>query len=300
MKVVVPWPVADQQSAPMPDGVELVPWIDGDPPDDALDAPFMMAPYSAGRPGRLARFTGLQVLLSQSAGVDWVISQVPDGVVLCDASGVHDRSTSEWVLTAILASIREIPRFVRQQDEHLWQSKDTTELAGRRVLIVGYGSIGSAIERRLAGFEVEITKVARRARAGVHSIDELPELLPYADVVVVIVPLTDETRGLVDAGFLARLPDGALLVNASRGPVVDAGALLAELHSGRITAAVDVTEEEPLPADNPLWSAPGLLLTPHVGGDTTNYRGRLHSLVRDQVVRHLAGEPLVNVVQDGY
>jgi phosphoglycerate dehydrogenase-like enzyme len=300
MKVVVPWPVADQQSAPMPDGVELVPWIDGDPPDDALDAPFMMAPYSAGRPGRLARFTGLQVLLSQSAGVDWVISQVPDGVVLCDASGVHDRSTSEWVLTAILASIREIPRFVRQQDEHLWQSKDTTELAGRRVLIVGYGSIGSAIERRLAGFEVEITKVARRARAGVHSIDELPELLPYADVVVVIVPLTDETRGLVDAGFLARLPDGALLVNASRGPVVDAGALLAELHSGRITAAIDVTEEEPLPADNPLWSAPGLLLTPHVGGDTTNYRGRLHSLVRDQVVRHLAGEPLVNVVQDGY
>jgi phosphoglycerate dehydrogenase-like enzyme len=300
MKVVVPWPVADQQSAPMPDGVELVPWIDGDPPDDALDAPFMMAPYSAGRPGRLARFTGLQVLLSQSAGVDWVISQVPDGVVLCDASGVHDRSTSEWVLTAILASIREIPRFVRQQDEHLWQSKDTTELAGRRVLIVGYGSIGSAIERRLAGFEVEITKVARRARAGVHSIDELPELLPYADVVVVIVPLTDETRGLVDADFLARLPDGALLVNASRGPVVDAGALLAELHSGRITAAVDVTEEEPLPADNPLWSAPGLLLTPHVGGDTTNYRGRLHSLVRDQVVRHLAGEPLVNVVQDGY
>jgi phosphoglycerate dehydrogenase-like enzyme len=204
------------------------------------------------------------------------------------------------VLTAILASIREIPRFVRQQDEHLWQSKDTTELAGRRVLIVGYGSIGSAIERRLAGFEVEITKVARRARAGVHSIDELPELLPYADVVVVIVPLTDETRGLVDAGFLARLPDGALLVNASRGPVVDAGVLLAELHSGRITAALDVTEEEPLPADNPLWSAPGLLLTPHVGGDTTNYRGRLHSLVRDQVVRHLAGEPLVNVVQDGY
>jgi phosphoglycerate dehydrogenase-like enzyme len=300
MKVVVPWPVADQQSAPMPDGVELVPWIDGDPPDDALDAPFMMAPYSAGRPGRLARFTGLQVLLSQSAGVDWVISQVPDGVVLCDASGVHDRSTSEWVLTAILASIREIPRFVRQQDEHLWQSKDTTELAGRRVLIVGYGSIGSAIERRLAGFEVEITKVARRARAGVHSIDELPELLPYADVVVVIVPLTDETRGLVDAGFLARLPDGALLVNASRGPVVDAGALLAELHSGRITAAIDVTEEEPLPADNPLWSAPGLLLTPHVGGDTTNYRGRLHSLVRDQVVRHLAGEPLTNVVEDGY
>ncbi|MDX6227243.1 MAG: hypothetical protein QOI76_633 [Frankiales bacterium] len=300
MKVVVPWPVADQQSAPLPADVELVSWIGGDPPAEALDAPFVMAPYSAGKPGRLAMFTDLQVVLTQSAGVDWVISQVPPGVALCDASGVHDRSTSEWVLTAILASIRQIPRFVRQQDAHVWQAKDTTELAGRRVLIVGYGSIGSAIERRLAGFEVEITKVARRARAGVHSIDELPGLLPYADVVVVIVPLTDQTRALVDAGFLAGLPDGALLVNASRGPVVDADALLAELHSGRITAAIDVTDQEPLPADDPLWLAPGLLLTPHIGGDTTNYRGRLHSLVRDQVVRHLAGQPLVNMVADGY
>jgi phosphoglycerate dehydrogenase-like enzyme len=300
MKVVVPWPVADQQSAPLPDDVELVSWIGGDPPAEALDAPFVMAPYSAGKPGRLAMFTNLQVLLSQSAGVDWVISQVPDGVVLCDASGVHDRSTAEWVLTAILTSIREIPRFVRQQDAHVWQSKETTELAGRRVLIVGYGSIGSAIERRLSGFEVEITRVARRAREGVHSIDELPDLLPYAEVAVVTVPLTNQTRGLVDAKFLAGLPDGALMVNASRGPVVDDTALLAELHSGRITAAIDVTDEEPLPPDNPLWQAPGLLLTPHIGGDTTNYRGRLHTLVRDQVARHLAGEPLANVVENGY
>jgi phosphoglycerate dehydrogenase-like enzyme len=300
MKVVVPWPVADQQSAPLPDEVELVSWIGGDPPAEALDAPFVMAPYAAGKPGRLAMFTDLQVLLTQSAGVDWVIPEVPDGVVLCDASGVHDRSTAEWVLTAILTSIREIPRFVRQQDAHVWQSKDTTELAGRRVLIVGYGSIGSAIERRLTGFEVEITRVARRGREGVHSIDELPDLLPYADVAVVIVPLTDQTRGLVDAKFLAGLPDGALMVNASRGPVVDDAALLAELHSGRITAAIDVTDEEPLPPENPLWQAPGLLLTPHIGGDTTNYRGRLHTLVRDQVARHLAGQPLVNIVENGY
>lgn len=298
MKVVVPWPVADQQSAPLPTDVELVAWIGGDPPDEALDAPFVMAPYSAGKPGRLARFTGLKVLLSQSAGVDWVISQVPAGVVLCDASGVHDRSTAEWVLTAILASIREIPEFVRQQDEHVWQPKQTTELAGRRVLIVGYGSVGSAIGRRLAGFEVEITTVARRARDGVHSIDELPDLLPYADVVVVTVPLTDQTRGLVDAAFLAGLPDGALLVNASRGPVVDAAALLTELHSGRITAAIDVTDQEPLPADDPLWLAPGLLMTPHIGGATTNFHLRLHTLVRDQLARYRAGQPLANVVQD--
>ena len=300
MKVVVPWPLADQQSAPMPEGVELVSWVEGDPPEDALDAPFVMAPYAAGKPGRLAKFTALEVLQSQSAGVDWVVAEVPDGVILCDASGVHDRSTAEWVMTALLASIRQIPRFVRQQDQHVWQSESTKELAGRRVLIVGYGSVGSAIGRRLEGFEVELTKVARRARDGVHAIDELPQLLPYADVAIVIVPLTEQTRGLVDARFLAGLPDGALLVNASRGPVVVDEALLAELHSGRITAAIDVTHEEPLPPGNPLWQAPGLLITPHIGGDTTNYRGRLHTLVRDQVVRRLAGEQLVNVVQDGY
>ncbi len=300
MKVVLPWPVEDQQSAPLPEGVEQIAWLDGDPPPDALDAEFVFAPYSAGKPGRLAAFTNLKVLQSQSAGVDWVISQVPAGVVLCDASGVHDRSTAEWVLTAILTSIRQIPRFVRQQDQHVWQPESTTELAGRRVLIVGYGSVGSAIGRRLAGFEVEITKVARRTRDGVHGIDELPGLLPYADIVVVIVPLTDQTRGLVDVDFLAALPDGALVVNAARGPVVVDEALLSELHSGRITAAIDVTHEEPLPPDNPLWQAPGLLMTPHIGGDTTNFRGRLRLLAQQQVGRYLAGEPLANLVEDGY
>jgi phosphoglycerate dehydrogenase-like enzyme len=300
MKVVLPWPLEDQQSCPLPAEVEQIAWLEGDPPAEALDAEFVFAPYAAGKPGRLAMFTDLKVVQSQSAGVDWVLRQVPDGVVLCDASGVHDRSTSEWVLTALLASIREIPRFVRQQDAHQWQPKETAELAGRRVLIVGYGSIGAAIERRLSGFEVEITKVARRARDGVHGIDELARLLPYAEVVVVIVPLTDQTRGLVDAAFLAALPDGALLVNASRGPVVVDEALLAELHSGRITAAIDVTHQEPLPADDPLWQAPGLLMTPHIGGDTANYRGRLHQLAQDQVRRYLAGEPLANQVSDGY
>src|SRR5436305_1618698 len=138
------------------------------------------------------------------------------------------------------------------------------------------------------------------AKDGVHAIDELPRLLPYADVVIVVVPLTDETRGMVDAEFLARLHDGALLVNAARGPVVDTDALVAALASGRITAALDVTDPEPLPAGHPLWKAPGLLLTPHIGGDTTNYKARLHRLVREQVARRLAGEPLHNVVEDGY
>jgi phosphoglycerate dehydrogenase-like enzyme len=300
MKVVLPWPVADQAHEPLPEGVDVVEWIRGDPPEGAFDAEFVVAPYAVRKSGWLASFRRLEVVQSQTAGVDWLLGQLPEGVVLCDASGVHDRSTAEWVMTAILAATREFPRFVRQQDAGVWQPAPTTELAGRRVLIVGYGSVGSAVEQRLAGFEVDITRVARRARDGVHAIDELPGLLPYADVVVVVVPLTDQTRGMVGADFLARLHDGALLVNAARGPVVDTAALLAALKSGRITAAVDVTDPEPLPAGHPLWKAPGLLLTPHVGGDTTNFRARLHRLVREQVTRRLHGEPLLNVVVDGY
>jgi phosphoglycerate dehydrogenase-like enzyme len=204
------------------------------------------------------------------------------------------------VLTAILASVRLIPTFVRRQDQHHWQPEHTRELAGRRVLLIGYGSIGKAIEARLTGFEVDITRVARTAREGVHAFTELPDLVPYADVVIVIVPLTEETKGLVDKDFLAALPDGALVVNASRGLVLDADALLVELTSGRLTAALDVTVEEPLPADDPLWSAPGLLLTPHIGGDTTALYPRLHRFAREQVERYVAGEPLVNVVDGDY
>jgi phosphoglycerate dehydrogenase-like enzyme len=168
------------------------------------------------------------------------------------------------------------------------------------VLLVGYGAIGEAIHDRLRPFEVEVVKVARAAREGVHAIDELPDLLPDADVVILVVPLTAATRGLVDAGFLSRMKGGALLVNVARGPVVDTDALLAELRSGRITAAVDVVDPEPLPDGHPLWSAPGLLLTPHVGGASSAMWPRAHRLVRDQLARYAAGEPLANVMTGEY
>jgi phosphoglycerate dehydrogenase-like enzyme len=300
MKVVIPWPVEDLKDEPMPDGVELASWVAGDPTGDLLDAEFVVPPFAASQQNRLARFPNLKVVQAQTAGVDWLLAAVPHGVIVCDAGGVHDIATSEWVVMAIMASVREIPRFVRLQDAHQWGHKHTRELAGRRVLIVGYGSIGAAVERRLNGFEVQITRVARRGRDGVHPLDDLPGLLPEADVAILLVPLTDQTRGMVDVGFLAKLPDGALLVNASRGPVVDAAALVAELATGRITAAVDVTVPEPLPPDDPLWDAPGLLLTPHIGGDTTGLFARQHRFVREQVERYVAGESLVNVVHDGY
>jgi phosphoglycerate dehydrogenase-like enzyme len=197
---------------------------------------------------------------------------------------------------AIVASVRNFPRFVRAQEAGEWDFAVSESVAGKRVLIVGYGSIGAAVERRLAGWEVTIERIARHPREGVRPITELHEALEQADVVVILVPVTDETRHLVDAKFLRSMKDGALLVNAARGPIVDTDALLKELTAQRITAALDVTDPEPLPPGHPLWQAPGLLLTPHVGGAITGARDRAYAVVRDQLARYAAGEPLRNVI----
>ena len=167
------------------------------------------------------------------------------------------------------------------------------------MLIVGYGDIGAAVERRLAGWEVTIERVARHPRNGVHPIGELPEILKDADVVVILVPVTDGTRQLVNQDFLKAMKDGALLVNAARGVIVDTDALLEELTSGRLRAALDVTDPEPLPAGHPLWQAPNLLLTPHVGGAVYEGRERSYRVVSEQLARLAAGEPLRNVIGDG-
>ena len=173
-------------------------------------------------------------------------------------------------------------------------------MADRTVLIVGFGSVGAAVEARLAGFECTVLRVARRAREGVADMSALPDLLPRADVVVLTVPMTDETVGLVDKSFLAAMPDGALLVNVARGPVVVTDALLAELETGRLRAALDVTDPEPLPPGHALWSAPGLLLSPHVGGNTTAFLPRARRLVAEQVRRYCIGESLRNVISGAY
>jgi phosphoglycerate dehydrogenase-like enzyme len=273
-----------------------------DVPDSVGDVRFYVPPYMVGPKVSevLAHMSSLEVVQTLTAGVDNVRAHVPDGVTLCNGRGIHDTSTAELALTLILASLRGIPDWVRAQDRHEWKPGWRPALADKRVLLVGYGAIGEAIERRLLPFEVEVTRVARSARDGVHAIDELPRLLPSADVVVLVVPLTDETRGLVDASFLAAMPDGALLVNVARGPVVDNDALVAELTSGRLRAAVDVVDPEPVPEDHPFWDAPGLLVSPHVGGASSAMWPRAHRLVRDQLHRYAAGEELVNVMSGDY
>jgi phosphoglycerate dehydrogenase-like enzyme len=276
-------------------------------PSDPADVRFWVPPFLA--PAELARLAAampdLAAVQLLSAGADAWVGRLAEHVTLCDARGVHDSSTAEWAVTAILAYLRAFPGFTRAQARREWSYGDfapTDELAGKRVLLIGAGSIGSAIHARLAPFEVDVTLVARTARPAdkVHGVSELPQLLPAADIVVLIVPLTNETRGLVDARFLAAMPDGALLVNAARGQVVDTASLTAEVVSGRLAAALDVTEPEPLPADHPLWERPNVLLTPHVAGSVRGFLPRAYRLVGQQLRRFVAGEPLTNQVVNGY
>jgi phosphoglycerate dehydrogenase-like enzyme len=270
---------------------------EGPPSGEAAQAQVWVPGGGTGVPdGLLEALPHLRLVQLLSAGAERFVGRLPEGVVLCNARGAHTPSTAEWVVTAILAAQRGIPEFVRAQDAGRWAPRTCASVAGARVLVVGAGDIGRTVGRLLAGFDAELTYVARTAREGVHGTDELPRLLPEADVVVVLVPVTEETAGLVDAGFLAAMRDGALLVNAARGVVVDTGALLAELRSGRLRAALDVTDPEPLPEGHPLWSAPGLLLTPHVAGNVPQSNERAAAAVTDQLARVLAGEPLRNVV----
>ena len=273
-----------------------------DVPASVGDVAFYVPPYrfSTADVDVLARMTSLRVVQTQTAGVEHVRPFVPAGVTLCNGRGIHDASTAELAVTLMLASLRGVPGYVRAQDAHTWAHGTRPALADSTVMILGYGAIGEALERRLDGFEVDVVRVARTAREGVHGFDELPALLPDADVVVLIVPLTDATRGLVDAAFLDRMKDGALLVNVARGAVVDTDALVAALRSGRLSAALDVTDPEPLPEDHPLWDCPNLLVSPHVGGASSAMEPRSHALVRAQLARFAAGEPLANVMEGDY
>ena len=294
--------VADTGEIP---GLEMVTWDIHEPHPRADEVAVVVPPYldPHQRLDLLGTLPRLELVQLLTAGYDNVTPHLPRGVTLCSGGGIHDASTAELALTLILASIRGIPDFVRAQDRHHWiPTRIWPALADRRVLVVGYGKVGRAIAARLLAFETTVTAVASRARDGdelvetVHGIDELPALLPEQDVVVVITPLTDATAGLVDAGFLAAMKDGALLVNVARGKVADTDALLAEAASGRLRVAVDVTDPEPLPADHPLWSTPNVLVSPHVGGASTAFRPRALALVRRQLAAYAEGRPLESVV----
>jgi phosphoglycerate dehydrogenase-like enzyme len=292
----------------LPEGLTYRFW-DGDQefPADPADCAFYAVPNMQSSEvvvSPMAAMTSVRVVQTLTSGVDHVepgLSLLPEGVRLCNARGVHSTSTAELALALILASLRGIPDFVRGQDREEWHPLLRPALADKSVLIVGYGAIGAAIEDRLVPFEVaRVARIARHeretARGPVHLLSRMPELLPSADVVVIVTPLTEETKDLVNADFLGQMKDGALLVNMARGGVVDTKALLAELETGRITAALDVTDPEPLPKGHPLWHAPGVLISPHVGGPSSAFWPRVKRLLSSQLNRLAQGGPLENVV----
>jgi phosphoglycerate dehydrogenase-like enzyme len=301
-------PIPAAELGPLPGSLTYRFWTGAeDFPADPADCVFYGVPYMTPAPvviSPLPLMKRLRVIQALTAGYDHLLpslADLPDGTLLCNAGSLHNASTSELALTLTLAALRGLPDAVRNQAHGHWEGAIRPSLADREVLILGYGGIGGAVEDRLLPFEPRrVTRVAGSARQSprgpVHTTAELPALLPDAEVVIVCVPLTGATRGLVDAEFLARMPDGALLVNVSRGAVVDTEALLAEVRTGRLLAALDVTAPEPLPADHPLWRLPGVLITPHVGGASSAFLPRADRMLRGQLERFTSDRPLEHVV----
>ncbi|MBD8104607.1 2-hydroxyacid dehydrogenase [Plantibacter sp. CFBP 8775] len=285
---------------PLPEGVEFVEWdLRTEPPVEHID---LVVPVYLGSNKPLANVAAVtpKLVQVQSIGYDGLADLLPAGITLANAATVHEASTAELTVGLILASQRGIPDFVRAERTGAWLQSQRPSLADRRVLLIGYGGVGAAIEERLLPFEVEVTRVASSAREDergpIHGIDELPGLLPHAEIVIVVVPLTDGTRGLIGHDFLAALPDDALVVNVARGPVADTDALVEHATSGRIRLALDVTDPEPLPADHPLWSLPNVLVSPHIGGATSAMLPRMARLLRRQIEHLLADEEPENIV----
>ncbi|HEY8998591.1 MAG TPA: 2-hydroxyacid dehydrogenase [Edaphobacter sp.] len=314
--------VAPELLSDFPPGTEIVRIPRG--PGPVIDVDFWIIPF-ARKDAKEAfqRLRGVKAVQSLMAGVDWILPWLPRDITLCDGRGIHDISTSEWVLAAVLSSVKRIPLYARLQEHGDWRGQASVkdgyvneqganagfyrvlgdDLAGKTVLIVGYGSIGAAIEARMTPFGVDFLRVARTPKQSppVLPVDQLNDLLPQADVVVLIVPLTENTQGMIGEKELALMKPGALLVNAARGPVVKTDALLAALQAGHIYAALDVTDPEPLPQGHPLWTAPNCLITPHVAGSTPQFIYRGFRFAAAQVRRMIDGEPLENTVSEhGY
>ncbi|MEU4517827.1 NAD(P)-dependent oxidoreductase [Amycolatopsis sp. NPDC024027] len=278
------------------DSVEVIPY---DPTTTTLDerqrqAEIFVPPYrGTNRPMALmAQMPNLQMVQITAAGTDEWVNEIPDGVVLVGARGAHAGPVSEWVLSAALTQYRQWPALVRFQDQHIWAHRrfDADTLRGKRALIVGAGSIGSAVARLFAAFGAGSTLVARSSRDGVYAASEMPGLIRGHDIVVITAPLNAETTNLVDEKFLSAMADGAMLINAGRGKIVDTDALVAEVRSGRLRAALDVTEPEPLPPNHPLWSCPGVIISPHSARTVPGTNALCYSVAAQQVGEFLAGK----------
>jgi phosphoglycerate dehydrogenase-like enzyme len=283
----------------VPEGLQALP-SDGFLPVEAdlekisFYVPRYMAGIQALQP--IVRMPNLKVVQLPSAGYEDVLPFLAAGVLLCNARGVHDTSTAELAIALAIGVRRGFPTFLHNQVAGVWDHQRRTSLADSRIGIVGYGSIGQLIARMLQPFSVEVIGFSKSGTNGSLTITRFDEILPTLDVVILIMPLTEENYHFINADRLAKMKDGAVLVNVARGQIVDTEALVVELHRGRISAGLDVTDPEPLPHGHPLWSAPNVLITPHVGGDSSAFEPRGRKLVEEQLARYAEGEPLINIV----
>ncbi|MCC3277444.1 2-hydroxyacid dehydrogenase [Arthrobacter sp. zg-Y20] len=305
--VTVPTAALLDALQPLPEGMRAAVWdLEGEPDGvDYADIDAVVLPYASGTAYRsaLERVPQLALLQAQSTGYDGLPELVGPGTAIASAAGVHAAATAEMALTLILAAQRGIDSALRGQHEGTWEQVRCPGLADRRVLLVGVGGIGREIAARLRPFDVELTRVGSTARTdddgAVHGSGELAELAAAAEILVVITPLNEQTRHLIDARILSALPDGGLVVNVARGAVVDSEALTKEVVSGRLRAAVDVFDPEPIPEDHPLRQAPGAIITPHWGGNTDAFEPRIREFLRRQVRRLARGEEPLNMVRPG-
>ena len=283
----------------LPAGVTHLPTDGIAPAAGDLDKVEFYVPRYMGGPAAIAMIPdmkGLKIIQSPNAGVDDVLKIRPEGVTLCNAAGVHDASTAELAVALSIASRRGFADFAADQAAGRWVHVRKPSLADSNVAIVGYGNIGKMIGTMLENFEVSVTAFSRSGKDGALTFDHFDRMLPTFDVIILIVPLNDQTRHLMNAQRLAAMKDGAALINVARGAVVDTEALIAELNSGRITAGLDVTDPEPLPAGHPLWSTKNVIITPHVGGDSEAFTPRGRKLVEEQLARYASGQPLLHIV----
>ena len=319
LRIGYPATIAQDFLRDFPEEVELIPLPDGLDHDVDIDV-WLPDPYPKRAMLIWLHLRGVRLILSLMAGTEWIPGITGPHVTICNAHGAHNISTAEWTVSSILAMLKCFPFYLEVQHGGKWKRRfEATahyaritgdarplyppvmleELTGKSVLLVGYGAIGKEIERMLAPFRVELQRIARtpRTQPQVHAVAELDSLLPQAEIVILILPSTAESRGLIGRSQLALMRQGALLVNAARGPIVETDALVEALNAGRIRAALDVTDPEPLPEGHPLWSCPNMLLTPHVAGSSPQFAPRSLHTAAGELRRYIAGEPLKNVVQ---
>ncbi len=303
----------------LPEGIELIPVSEKMDHEVEIDV-WIPDPYATRAQRTWPHLRGVKLVLSMLAGTEWIPGTVGPHVTICNAHGAHNVATAEWTLTAILTMLKQFPLYLDIQRSGNWRRRNEAsaayaaitgdtrphhpqvmleDLTGKTALLVGHGAIGKEIERMLAPFHADMLRVARTARKDpeVHAVSELDNLLPRADVVVLILPYTQETRCLIDRPQLALLRQGALLVNAARGQIVNTDALVESLNAGRVRAAIDVTDPEPLPEGHPLWRCPNLLITPHIAASSPQFARNALRVAGAELRRYMNGEPLQNVVQ---